>query len=356
MCVRLFAAVAATLLLSNCAIHPVPEDVTGVNTYHIVRQIRCETRAAAAKIVLRELRRLGTDHADQAADPIAQRLVAQYEADPESISTFSPNLFPGPKYAQVRNLYSVIYSAAIAYNFDLTMNEQNNLGTSINLLGPWVPKFTLGLTADANRGRTNERTFTVTDTFSELLTKLNTPIRGQRYCDGQIVQANYIYPIAGRIGVDELVLTFFDLALFADLSGDKAAPGASSPPAISDKLTFTTTIDGSVNPAKVLFNPVGAGFQFSDASLTGMASRMDTHTVTVGLALDSKVTASLSSLRGYLFSRGRSAGGAVVSGAAGNSLLVLNTLTANARGSAAQLAVIMVDQQRSREIELVRAR
>src|SRR5579872_4719057 len=95
MCVRVCSVMTAALLLSNCAIHPVPENVTGVDTYHIVRQIRWETREAAAQLVLRELRRLGTDHPDQAADPIAKALVVKYEADPELISTFTPNLFPG---------------------------------------------------------------------------------------------------------------------------------------------------------------------------------------------------------------------------------------------------------------------
>ena len=354
MCIRPCAAVVAVLLVTGCAIHPVPEDVTGVDTYHIVRQIRCETREAAAEFVLRELRRLGSDHEDQAADPVAQRLVAQYEADPESISTFRPDLFPGPRYAQVRNLYSVIYSAAIAYNFDLTMSEENDLGTTINLLGPWTPKFTLGLNADANRGRSNERSFTVTDTFSQLLMKLNMPVRGQRYCDGQIVQANYVYPIAGRIGVDKLVMTFFELALLGNLSADKAAPGAAGAPTIADKLTFITTIDGSATP-KVVFNPVGAGFQLSDASLTGFARRMDTHQVTVGLAVDATATAYLTSLRSYLFSRERSAPVAVRAGAAGR-VLVANSLTAQARTQAEQLAVLAVDQLKSREVQLVTAR
>jgi hypothetical protein len=36
------------------------------------------------------------------------------------MSEFNPNLsFPGPSYIQVRNVFNVIYSAAIAYNFDL---------------------------------------------------------------------------------------------------------------------------------------------------------------------------------------------------------------------------------------------
>jgi hypothetical protein len=352
MCSRFFAAVATALLLSACSIHPLPEDVTGVNTYHIVRQIRCETRAAAVAIILRELKR----EAD-GGDPIAQRLVEKYDADPESISTFNPNLFSGSDYAQYRNLYSVIYTAAIAYNFDLTMNETNNLGTATDLLGPWSPKFTAALGGDANRSRTNERTFTVTDTFSGLL-KLNTPVRGQRYCDKQIVQANYIYPIAGRIGVDEMVLTFFDLSIFGDLEAQQAKPGAGGPPAMADKLTFTTTIDGSVNPAKVVFNPVGTGLQVADASVSGTLSRMDTHVVTVGLALDSKVTAALGSFQGYLFSRQRGSGIAVAAGGVGayRNTVVFNTLTANVNSTATQLAATMVDQQKSREIQLIRSR
>jgi hypothetical protein len=352
MCIRFFAAVAATLLLSACSIHPLPEDVTGVNTYHIVRQIRCETRGAAIAIIVRELRREA-----EGGDPIAQRLVAKYDADPEWISNFSPNLFPGSDYAQYRNLYNVIYNAALAYNFDLTMSETNNLGTSVDLLGPWTPKFTALIGADANRSRSNERTFTVTDTFSNLL-KINTLIRGQRYCDKQMVQANYAYPIAGRIGVDEMVLTFFDLSLFGDVEAQQAKPGAGGPPAMADKLTFTTTIDGSVNPAKVVFNPVGSGLQVADASLSGTLSRTDTHVVTVGLALDSKVTASLNSLRGYLFSRQRSSGGAVAAGgaAASRNTMIFSTLTANVSSTAAELAVTMVDQQKSREFQLVRSR
>ena len=353
MYLRPFAAVAAVSLLSGCAIHPVPEDVTGVTTYHIVRQIRCETREAAREFVLRELKRLASGDEDQRADPIAQRLVLQYESDPESISTFRPELFPGPNYARVRNFYNVIYSAAVAYNFDLTMTEENDLGTSINLIGPWASKFTLGITADANRHRSNERTFTLTDTFSGLLTKLNTPVRGRRYCDGQIVQANYIYPIAGHIGVDKLVRTFFELTFLANLSADKAAPGAAGPPAMAEKLTFTTTIDGSVTP-KVVFTPVTAAFQVSDASLTGTAKRTDAHQVTVGLAIEPSATADVTALRNYLFSRERSAGVSAASGPAGR-VLVANSLTARARTPAESLAARQVDQLKSREIQIVPA-
>jgi hypothetical protein len=349
MYVRPFAAVAAVSLLSGCAIHPVPEDVTGVNTYHIVRQIRCETREAAKEFLLKELRRLAADHEDQPGDPIAQRVVAEYEADPDALSNFRPELFLGPQHAQVRNLYNVIYSAGVAYNFDLTMTEDNNLGTSINFLGPWSSPFTLGIGADANRQRANERTFTITDTLGTLLTKLNTPVRGHRYCDGQIVEANYAYPIAGRIGVDKMVQTFFELVLFTNLSADKGGP-----PTMADKLTFTTMVDLSAMP-KVVFAPVTSGLQLADASLTGVAKRSDVHQVTVGLAIDTKATATLASLRNYLFSRQRGAGVAVAS-SPGRGVLVATSLTAHADTGAQQLAVVAVDQLKSREVQLVPAR
>ncbi|UPK36605.1 hypothetical protein IVB18_04270 [Bradyrhizobium sp. 186] len=371
MFVRLIAASAAAFLLSNCAIHPVPEDVTGVNTYHIARQIRCETREAALQFLLRELRRLATDHEDQLAVPIARQVLDEYEANPDSISKFTPERFRGPKYEQVRNFYRVIYSTAIAYNFDLTMTENNDLGTTINLLGPWARKFTLGVTGDVNRARTNERSFTVTDTFGDLLMTVNTPVRGRRYCDGQIVQANYVYPIAGHIGVDELVMTFFQLVYLGGLSVKDGDPGAIGPPTIADKLTFTTTIDATLTP-KIIFTPVGAGFQLADASVTGSATRTDTHKVTVGLALDKEVVASLGSLRGYLFSRERSAGFSVASPPVRSArvpasrtvrtarvppsgIFIGNTLTAQARTSAEELAANAVDQLKSRELQLIRS-
>jgi hypothetical protein len=349
-------AAAAALLLSGCALHPVPEDVTGVDTYHIVRQIRCETREAAAEFVIKELRRLATEGGDQ----IAQRIVADYDENPETISNFNPAVFRGTNYARVRDLYNVIYTTAIAYNFDLTMTEDNNLGASANFLAPWATStFTLGLGGNADRQRANERVFTITDTVGTLLMNLSTPIRGERYCDGQLRGANYVYPIAGHIGVDKMVQTFFELVLLADLS----APDKGTPPTMADKLTFTTLVDLTATP-KVVFSPVKSGFQTSDASLTGVARRTDVHKVTVGLAVEPKQAAALASLTAYLFSKERNAGGAGVSrsvaitGVAGAptarlGVIQANTLTATASNQAERLAIIAVDQLKSREIQLV---
>lgn len=339
------------LLFSGCAIHPVPEDVTGVDTYQIVRQIRCETRKAVIDFLKRELHRLGDG---ETGDPIARKLVSRYESDPESIRTFNPGLFPGPEYLAYRQFFNLSYSAAIAYNFDLTMTEENDLGTNINLLGPWKPKFTLNVTGDANRQRSNERTFTVTDTFRFLLTNLNAADEnGVLYCDGQIVQANYIYPIAGQIGVYKTVKTFFELAVLGGLSSDKAKPGGVGAPTMIDNLKFTTTVDLSGTP-KVVFTPVGSGFQLADASLTGLAKRSDVHQVTVGLAVTPSGAVDVGPLRGFLFSGpsrvGRTLG---AGGVATGPVLVGNRVTGTGGTLAEQLAILAIDQAKSREIQLI---
>ena len=362
MRIRLFAAIAALSLFSGCAIHPLPEDVAGVDTYHIVRQIRCETRETLRYFVITWLEDLGRDHGDIPGDPIARDLAARYEREPDSISGFHPRLFPGPQYVQVRNLINLFYDAGVAYNFNLTMSENNDLTTEINLLKPLSePRFTLGVKAGALRERRNLRTFTITDTFSHLLTKLNTPVRGKHYCDGQLVHANYIYPITGRIGVDKLVKSFIELTLFANLAGK--GPSGSGLPTMADELTFTTSVNASATP-KVVFAPVGQAFQLADASLTGLAKRADVHQVTMALAIATGDQINLDPLRSFLFSSERSARVAAVPSdppradlprrkVASTSLVVGRRVTGGGTPSEV-LAVLAIDQLKSRELELIR--
>lgn len=349
MNIRLVVGISALLLFSGCAIHPVPEDVTGVDTYHIVRQIRCETRKAVIDFLMAQLRQL-------AEDPIARNLVLQYEGDPESIRTFKPDLFPGPDYREYRRFFGLIYSAAIAYNFDLTMTEQNDFGTNLNFLGPWKSKFTLAVNGNANRQRSNQRQFTVTDTFQFLLANLNAADEnGVLYCDGQIAQANHLYPIAGEIGVYKTVQTFFELSVLGGMSAYQAKPGAGGAPTMTDNLKFNTTVDLSGTP-KVVFVPIGSGFQPTDASMTGLARRTDFHQVTVGLAVTPSGAVDVGPLRGFLFS-GPSRGGRTLGpakrGVTAGPVLVGNRVTGTGGTLAEQLAVFAIDQVKSREIQLI---
>ncbi len=345
--------------MAGCSIHPVPEDVTGVTTAGIVKQIRCETRDAVRDIVLRELYRLA---AAKDPDPIAQDLYSRFQANKELMDNFNPNVsFAASKYVLVRETFDVILSSAIAYNFDLTMSEDNNLNTAaLNLLGPWTSTFTLGLTGNANRQRKNERTFTITDRFGYLLTTLNTTRDGVHYCDGHIALGpSYVYPIIGRIGVYNTVYTFFQLSFFDGLAADvtKKAGGGSTP-AMADVLTFNTAVDFSVAP-KIVFSPIKGfnGFQVTDASGTSLARRTDVHQVTLAVALDSKNEPLLTSLRGFVFSgeRGLTGAGSRASARGGRDgqVLILNRVTASTTSRASQIAVQMIDQLKSRELQLV---
>jgi hypothetical protein len=163
-------------------------------------------------------------------------------------------------------------------------------------------------------------------------------------------------PIAGRIGVDELVKSFIELTLFANLAGTKADPGGL--PTMADELTFTTTLDASATP-RVEFAPLGRAFQLANASLTGAVKREDIHKVTVGLAISTGGAANLDPLRSFLFSSRR---GARVAGepetaggrSAASSLVVGRRVTGGGTPSEV-LAVLAIDQLKSRQFEIVRS-
>ena len=293
MLTRILIAISSLLVVSGCAIHPVPEDVTGVNTFHIVKQIRCEARKAVIDFIKAQL----ISQAEGRNNPVAQRLLALYEADPEQIRFFKPELFSD--YLQYQRFYSVIYSAAIGYSFDLTMTEQNDLGTNINFLGPWKNPLSLNLQGNFDRMRSNERQFTLSDTFAFLLERLNTKQDNGYYCDNRIVGPNYVYPIAGKIGVEKTVQTFFELT-FLGGGLEISKPGDKGPPTLVDDLKFTTAVDGTGMP-KVVFAPLGSAFRLTDASVTGFVKRTDIHQVTVGLALDDKSATDAGALEGFLF-------------------------------------------------------
>jgi hypothetical protein len=343
-------------LLAACAIHPLPEDVTGVTTPQIVQQIRCETRDAAIQALVSWLDDLGRDHPSQAGVPLARSLAARYKKNPNEISGFSSALFKGDDFQQVRNVIDIFYSIGVAYNFDLTMTENNDLSAGAANLqgGPSNSLFKLGLGGSVTRKRNNERSFTVTDTFSNLLTNLNTIVRedGHRDCDGYIVESNYVYPIVGHIGMDRMVYDYLDLTLFGSLAGTKAKPTA--PPTMTDDLTFTTTLDASVTP-KIIFTPTGTAFQLTDAALTGELKRTDMHEVTVGLALPTSATAYLSSLRAYTFApthavvveRGDQGRGRV------RASIVLGARVIGGGSPSETLAVYAVDQRKSQQFKLV---
>jgi len=143
------------------------------------------------------------------------------------------------------------------------------------------------------------------------------------------------------------------MTIFDGLAPKPGSP-AGSTPAMADKLTFTTVLDLSVTP-KVVFAQAGPGFQVLDGSGTGLARRRDTHQVIVGLALEPTGPVALDSLRGFVFSGAGISETPLAAGRRrGKGLVVVgNRVTASTTSGAERLAVQIIDQVKSKELQLI---
>lgn len=294
---RGFATVIALgIFVSGCAIHPVPDDVTGLSTYDIVRQIRCETRQAVMDSVLGFLtsERNSLKKVDLASRRIGEKFEKERETNPDIMLRFHPTLLSG----FARQTVGLLWNTGIAYNYNLEMLEINNFDPEINLLrGLPSSSHIWGLKGNFDRQRQNTRVFTITDNFGDLVNKVRAS-----YCRRHIVQKNVIYPIAGEVGMRKVVQDFLRLTLFGNLAGGDAGDvtDVKGPPTMVDQLEFQTLIGGSVTP-KVTFIPPGRPFHVADASLGISISRRDTHKLTVGLYLDETGARVIDDVRAGIF-------------------------------------------------------
>lgn len=344
-CRRVIAVVLCALIVTGCAIRPLPDDFAHVSTYTIVRQIRCETRQAVIESILTFLTHeknhhvihLANGHTFQKVDDnsysIGMTAKEAYEADPTTIGGLKFTSLTG----FARYVVDMMLRTGVAYNFDLTGTEMNNINSEVNLLRP-LPVMTLpSLNAKVNfdRSRQNQRYFTITDTFSGLVTTVP-----DSYCTKSIVEANIVYPITGNVGMRRMIHDFVQLTLFGNLSADgqKDITGVDpkGPPTMVDQLDFETAIGGSVTP-KVTFSPVGGTFQVADVNFGAAASRKDVHKLTVGLYLDkSGIIDEVIDARSVLF-------GGVAARRGGKGPLFAGLITASG-GPAEKGAAIAVQQ------------
>jgi len=301
-----YFSLSLTCFFGACSIHPLPNDVTGVKTATIVRKIRCEAKEAillaAYEILHRKHRHQEISNED-----------SLHKMDSRSLNRWESE--------RLDDLVKI----GIVYNFTLQGVETDGLMFNSDIIKPikngtetYSPSLGNSLKRD------NTRTFTISDSFTKLLAL------SPNHCNFNSTGPNYEYPIAGRIGLDEMIQTFVRLSATGDVvpedSSDasqkssttandssqtppasatpKAPANASSdtlspagPPTMVDTIIFTTTISAGLTP-KVTFSPAGTGVQLMDASLAGTVSRVDTHEVVIGLALGSSPanTGALSAL------------------------------------------------------------
>jgi hypothetical protein len=279
-----FKLIPIFVFLSGCHIHPLPDDVTRQSTVDIVERIRCEAAAAVDKLVT-------TGRLDRTALP------ATY----------------------------------IGYEFQFLMTENNNASGSGMFRYPFSSgTLNVGISGGADRARASDRNFRIVESFEKLRDSL-------RVCTKERFEKNAVYPIAGSIGLSEVIATYVGLEKLTDLQpqrrqgqgqdqGDNRQdgnrqdgnrPDGNRPggnrrdrlaeenpnngrngntrraeddepvPTFSDKLTFTTKFSAGVNPSLSL-KAVPRSFRLVEAEIDLTAARTDVHKVTVAIAVDKK--------------------------------------------------------------------
>jgi hypothetical protein len=247
-------------VLNGCAIKPLPEDYAGVNTYEIVRRVRCEMRDAIRGYVIASVREKNPELADRLKDDHTYR-------------TTDPKLFDTDTQAGL-----AAYSpTVIGYRFTFNILEKNNATVGAGFSDALTRgAVTLGISGTNQRWRGNERSFRVVDTFERLTMTID-----NRYCNMTSRHADYAYPIAGGLRLDEMVGTFLDLNQSVNLGNvDPQQQGAT----LTDTIQFKTVIAGVFNPS-VGVKPLGDNFEIVSAGVNIDAAREDTHSVTIVLTL-----------------------------------------------------------------------
>jgi hypothetical protein len=260
-----------SVVLAGCSIHPVQQDVTGVPPVEIIHHIRCETRLAIQDKAIELLQNYRGGN-DPGALLLAQRLK---EARGKSWEFVRRTNLPD---ADQRKFYDRYIQTGIAYDFTLDITEENKasfLADPVRLITNGVAG--VGLDAAGDFSRNNARRFIMSDTFAKLLNDRNL----NDHCDGDR-PSNFAYPIAGRIGMRELISTFIDLN--EDQSLQALDSGNSR--VFADTMTFITTLSGSVAP-HVEIAPVGSKWGLaSPTSFSAFGQRIDKHMVIIGLSME----------------------------------------------------------------------
>jgi hypothetical protein len=318
-------ALLFSFVVAGCSIHPLPDDVTGLKTSEIVRRIRCEARDGVRKKIAEWLIYRGSQD-----DPVAAQLGPIIYNDPRALDTFKQD----QRKLKPTTLKYINYFAksVISYNFTFDMTELNNLDATADFTKVFKSTNsidTLALGAGLDRSRENVRTFTISDSFSVLVYQLN----ASTYCDGATHDPNFIYPITGKVGIDEMIDTFVDLTIFGNLGASSSGSSSStasksssnsssenvlnaqasvSKPshaaqqdsdttggtsAMGDTITFTTKLSGSATP-KVVIAPVTSGL--ADASIAAALSRTDVHKLIVGMSVPTPTDLTGTSQRSLL--------------------------------------------------------
>lgn len=227
----LWSAILA-MVLAGCSVHPLPEDVTRQPTLAIVTAIRCEAGLAILSNA------------------------------------------PSPAFDK----------GAIGFLFDFDIFEHNHAALDLSFSQPFSNgRFDLGLSGgNSDLMREAHRRFTMVDTFLEL----KQAVRLGK-CSPEALQSRFHYPIAGAIGLDEVIRTAIGIDQLGTFQKEDVPPSTVGGQAavFSDALTYTSEFDSPTITPTLMLNEVPGVFRLTKASASVFATRKDAHKLTLALAL-----------------------------------------------------------------------
>ena len=217
------SVIALGAMVGGCATHPLPEDFSRTTTRDLVQAVRCE---------------------------LAEGVVNLRNVDRPQLET-----------------------ALVAVEFKLYMDEANNATSGkLSLADPITGgSVAIDLTGSAEKSRSNERSFRIVDTFAVLK-----KIDGDPQCKERSKHANFIYPVAGRIGLDEVVSTYWDVKSLTTIK-----PVGNALP-FTDKIIFKTKLSAGINPT-IKLSSNSASLHLTNVSVNGAVIREDKHQLTVAM-------------------------------------------------------------------------
>ncbi len=227
---RYYLFLLGVFILSSCATRPLPENVVTYDTADIVHKIFCETKSALMEL-----------------DPLKR------------------------------------FQATVIFEFNFTISENNNATAGAGFTIPVTNgAVSLNFSAGDKRLRKSDRQIRMATTFKAIRSKECVDVNYESYMR---------YPITGRIGMLELMETYFRLS-----------PYKQKVDTYKDTLTYQTAINGGINPSIRLIPAAG---RLVTANLNLSADRTDIHKVIVQLirektpreALLQKINSNISSIK-----------------------------------------------------------
>jgi hypothetical protein len=252
---------ALGLALAGCSMHPLPDNsplnFPRASTFDIVHKVRCEAQ--------------------------------------EGLKRFKNSRHP-------EHVAQIINATSIGYDFKFVMIENNDatkgklefMGKAANPASK--RSLDIDVTGHAMKDRTNTRTFRIVEDLADV---------ARADCSPEALRANLVYPIVGRLRVDDVVYTYIRLELISDL--DPNDPEFVTTPDVnvgvvgddtkgkrgvfSEHLKFRTQLTASAMPTLTL-SAVAGRFRVTNATVTDTVMRDDTHDVIIAFAQDSGLHAA----------------------------------------------------------------